>query len=100
MWGSESEESDMPPISDPMACFQYLLGRFTETGIGSGEISTVCDPHFPERRCIQLSLHTGGWSTCEEIIDALPNQFPLFWAMYWFQSQRGGHYTFLAPIKE
>lgn len=41
----------------------------------------------------RLELHTGGWSGNEDIIDALRHNF-LFWAMFWWNSRRGGHYIF------
>ncbi len=40
-----------------------------------------------------LYLSTGGWSGNESIIGALQHNF-IFWSMYWFRSQRGGHYWF------
>ena len=40
-----------------------------------------------------LYLSTGGWSGNESIVEALQLNF-LFWGMYWFKSERGGHYWF------
>ena len=40
-----------------------------------------------------LELHTGGWSGNEDIIDALENN-KLFWLMYWWKIEKGGHYYF------
>lgn len=46
-----------------------------------------------------LKLHTGGWSDNEYIIRILCNT--LFWAMYWEESRRGGHYKFdLTRVKD
>ena len=45
------------------------------------------------RRHHTLRLSTGGWSGNEDIIGALRRNF-LFWSMYWFKTQRGGHYWF------
>lgn len=39
-----------------------------------------------------LGMHTGGWSGNESIITALEKSF--FWMVYWFRSERGGHYWF------
>jgi len=40
-----------------------------------------------------LYLSTGGWSGNEDIITALQRNY-LFWSLYWYRSQRGGHYWF------
>ncbi len=45
----------------------------------------------------KLYLSTGGWSGNEEIIDALQSNH-VFWLMCWYETKRGGHYTFI--IKE
>ena len=39
-----------------------------------------------------LAMHTCGWSGNESIITALEKSF--FWMIYWFRSERGGHYWF------
>ena len=44
-----------------------------------------------------LELHTYGWSGNEDIIYALKNNFA-FWSIFWWKSERGGHYWF--EIKE
>lgn len=41
-------------------------------------------------------LSTGGWSGNEDLIGALQDN-QMFWALYWQQSRRGGHYIF-APM--
>lgn len=38
-------------------------------------------------------LSTGGWSGNESIIDAMQSNF-VFWAQWWEQTRRGGHYIF------
>lgn len=48
-------------------------------------------------RIITLTLHTGGWSGNEAIIEALQNSE--FWLFYWRESRRGGHYIFKIPKK-
>jgi hypothetical protein len=39
-----------------------------------------------------LTLHTGGWSGNEVIIEALTKT--IFWSFCWEKSWRGGHYEF------
>ena len=39
-----------------------------------------------------LELHTYGWSGNEDLVDSLHGT--LFWAFYWWRSERGGHYWF------
>ena len=43
----------------------------------------------------RFELHTGGWSGNEEIIGVLEES--LFWHMYWWRSERGGHYYLELP---
>ena len=75
-----------------------LMDSFEATGYGSGKIDT--DDEGRKR----LTLHTGGWSQCEDIIWAIQDftdmpKTNLFWAMYWYQSTLGGHYVFIDRIK-
>lgn len=44
----------------------------------------------------EIRLSTGGWSGNESIIEALQRN-NLVWGLYWYRSQRGGHYWFLIP---
>lgn len=46
-----------------------------------------------ERSVLMLELHTCGWSGNEDIIEALQNH-KLFWTMWWWKTERGGHYYF------
>ena len=41
-------------------------------------------------------ISTGGWSGNEDVIWAVKENH-MFWALYWQQSKRGGHYIF-APL--
>lgn len=41
----------------------------------------------------EVLLHTWGWSGNEEIIDAIRENV-VWWGLYWFRSERGGHYIF------
>jgi hypothetical protein len=45
------------------------------------------------RTATHLTLHTGGWSGNEDIMEALTSN-QLFWSLYWERSARGGHYYF------
>lgn len=45
------------------------------------------------KKVLTLKISTAGWSGNEEIIDAL-KQNPLFFALYWQEERRGGHYLF------
>jgi len=38
-------------------------------------------------------IATSGWSGNEDIINAMQSNF-IWWSMFWYQSNRGGHYTF------
>ena len=46
-----------------------------------------------ERPVLMLKLHTGGWSGNEDIIEALQKN-KMFWIMWWWKTERGGHYYF------
>jgi hypothetical protein len=50
------------------------------------------------KRIRTLYLSTGGWSGNESIIGSLHKNF-IFWSMYWYKEQRGGHYWFEIPPK-
>lgn len=39
-----------------------------------------------------MVLHTGGWSENEEAIDNFSKT--MYWTLYWYKSERGGHYYF------
>lgn len=41
-----------------------------------------------------LEIHTGGWSENEDIIEALEDNQYYFWELFWWKSERGGHYWF------
>jgi len=51
------------------------------------------------KRVLKLSLHTGGWSGNERIIEAIEANI-VFWVLYWQSSHCGGHYYFRIPLKE
>jgi hypothetical protein len=46
-----------------------------------------------ERPVLMLELHTGGWSGNEDIVEALQKN-KMFWIMWWWKTERGGHYYF------
>lgn len=42
---------------------------------------------------LTYTLHTGGWSGNEDLINAMMNN-QIWWSLYWQESRRGGHYVF------
>ena len=46
----------------------------------------------------EYHFSTGGWSGNEDLIGALQGNAAV-WALCWYSSRRGGHYTFLLPVK-
>ena len=51
------------------------------------------------KKVLHFEYHTGGWSGNEDVISALERN-PLFFALYWKKSVRGGNYYFkIKPIK-
>lgn len=46
--------------------------------------------NIPERNA---RVSTGGWSGNEDVISALQRN-EIFWAIFWEESRRGGHYIF------
>ncbi len=50
--------------------------------------------------CISYNISTAGWSGNEDLIRALKNNKHHFWAIYWEQSSRGGHYIIQIPVKK
>ncbi len=54
--------------------------------------------HLRGKRTLKLALHTGGWSSNEDIIGALQKNF-IFWSMCWRRTERGGHFYFQTELK-
>ncbi len=46
-----------------------------------------------ENMVLMLQLHTGGLRGNEDIINAL-QKHKMFWTMWWWKTERGGHYYF------
>lgn len=42
----------------------------------------------------KLTIHTCGWSECEEFIDKFQKENPIWWMLHWYSTTRGGHYVF------
>ena len=53
----------------------------------------ISDPTYKLKIGIKYKLSTGGWSGNEDLIGALQEN-SMFWACYWQESKRGGHYVF------
>ena len=51
-----------------------------------------CWENYIEIKGKTLKIHTGGWSEHEYIIGKLEKT--MFWNLYWYRSERGGHYWF------
>jgi hypothetical protein len=68
----------------PWTDFEALLEYVTDSVDGYGRAWKEND---------EFRLVTGGWSGNESIVDALQKN-TVFWAIYWYSSQRGGLYTF------
>lgn len=46
---------------------------------------------------LHLRLATGGWSGCEDVVDALQNT--MFWTVFWRSTIYGGGYDFHIPTE-
>jgi len=51
------------------------------------------------KQVIRFIYHTGGWSGNEDVIRALMSNGP-FWSLFWYKSERGGHFYFKIPHPE
>ncbi len=75
-WGSDAWWADL---------MEYVEGLWDASGVGCYT-----------RNGRTWTLHTGGWSGCEDILVALQKNF-LFWSMCWVSSRRGGHVVLRLP---
>lgn len=85
------EELDRIKTWDPMdlkGLLDYILPRWNYSDVG-----------YWEQTGTVYHLHTGGWSGNEEIIGAMWENHT-WWALYWSQSHRGGHYIFSKRMGE
>lgn len=74
------------------ATLETIVGMFTDTHVGKGSIGTDID--FDDSELVTLTLVTGGWSGCEEMIGALQKNKNHWWMAHWKLSQRGGLFEF------
>lgn len=52
------------------------------------------------KKVLRLSLHTGGWSGNESLIEAFQNNY-VAWSLGWEKTLRGGHFYFkFRPLKK
>lgn len=68
--------------------FEQLLDFFPCDGMGRADFAGGI-----------YEFATGGWSGCEDIIDALRRNKHLIWMMTWVMSRRGGLHQFELPSR-
>lgn len=73
-------------IEEYHALMEYVREHWAYADAGYFDKETVGDEGI-------YRLHTAGWSGNESIIGAMRDNF-VFWALYWYESRRGGHYIF------
>ena len=55
-----------------------------------GDMNYTLPPAGTTDKEFSVEFHTGGWSENEEVIEAIEQS--LFWSLFWWKSERGGHY--------
>lgn len=90
--GYPTEES-LEQIENYSGSAIYLMREVVDyfNNCGYGVVYVNKPPSPAEKTVFELS--TGGWSGCEDVIDALKNN-RLWWVCCWRSLHRGGHYSF------
>ena len=73
------------PYKNMVSLFEFIKPAFDKYGLIELEEN--------EDNKKKWTIATGGWSGCEDVIDALRDNY-IFWALYWDSSYRGGKHIF------
>jgi hypothetical protein len=79
------------PVNDLCGLMDYIEPLWEYSDCGYWEHQYHDDGHE------EYHIHTAGWSDNEQIIRCMEANF-IWWAMYWYQSTRGGHYIFKTMV--
>jgi hypothetical protein len=82
------------PYEDPTGWFAFIKtsGHWWPTEAWGWDERDDVDVIVKAVRVYEIS--TGGWSGNEELIAAMRDN-DMLWSLTWYQSRRGGHYTFM-----
>lgn len=80
---------------DPFELMEYVKKWwwYPEWGWRETDLTGHPDFFFRHERATRYDISTGGWSGNETLIDALESNI-MFYALFWVQSRRGGHYIY------
>ncbi|MEK9207777.1 MAG: hypothetical protein AAB922_04795 [Patescibacteria group bacterium] len=87
--------SSYPTTKELVAIGKYDIQQ------GFNGLLELIEPHFADYGYChysmgRLTVTTGGWSGCEDVMGTLQNN-TLFWSMCWEASFKGGMYKFRIP---
>lgn len=81
------------PATDPAGLMDFVEEATSDYGEVTRERQTLSDASDE----ITVRYSTGGWSGNENLIGALQDNLA-FWMLCWYESRRGGGYTFRIPV--